>query len=76
MVVVVPEKITFRESGVVYITGSSNTNKAPDGTGEDELLCIALALSDHVTCTALFQVCNPRIFRVSETRSNKLISSR
>eukprot|EP00051_Salpingoeca_urceolata_P020759 m.315662 g.315662 ORF g.315662 m.315662 type:complete len:599 (-) comp19677_c5_seq3:2185-3981(-) len=63
LAVVVPDRIDFVDAGMLYITGDSNNAGPPSGKGEDELLCIALALADHTVCSVLFQIPNaPIIF--------------
>jgi len=66
VVVVVPDRLHYQDTGMLYITGGDNTDKLPDGTGEDELLCIALALANHVTCTVLHQIPNQPVHFVAE----------
>jgi hypothetical protein len=54
--VVIPDNWQFKETGLVYITGGGNNDGPPGGTGEDELLCITLALSNRASCTVVFDV--------------------
>ena len=63
--IVVPDRLVYHQSALLYITGGDNTDGLPDGTGEDELLCIALALSNHATCTVLHQVCDTLLISIS-----------
>jgi PhoPQ-activated pathogenicity-related protein len=61
VVVVVPDKLTFTTTGAMYITGGDNTDGYPDSSSEDVLLCVDIALTDHVVCTVLFQIPNQPI---------------
>ncbi len=55
--------------GTLYITGNSNTDAPPNGQSEDEELCYAIALTDHVVCAVIWQVPNqPIVFTSDPTR--------
>lgn len=56
VVIIVPDRLIYKDTGMLYITGGDNTDGLPKGDSEDELLCIALALANRVTCTVLHQV--------------------
>lgn len=66
VVVIVPDRLLYKDSGMLYITGGDNTDGFPSGTAEDELLCIALALANRVTCTVLHQIPNQPVHFTAE----------
>jgi PhoPQ-activated pathogenicity-related protein len=56
----------------LYITGGSNGAFPPTGTGEDELVCITLALATSVVCSVLFQIPNePIVFTADPARQER-----
>ena len=61
LAVTVPDVLTRKDKGFLYITGGSNTDTLPDGKSEDILLCGAVAVSTGSVCAALFQVPNEHI---------------
>ena len=66
IVVVVPDIDAHPGKGAMYLTGGNNDNSIPDGTGEDELLCIALALFNQITCTVVHHIPNEHIKFLAE----------
>lgn len=64
--IVIPNNWQFKETGLVYITGGSNNDGLPSGSGEDELLCITLALANKASCTVVFQIPNQPIHFTAE----------
>lgn len=60
MVIIIPSQMKFakfKDSAALYITGGHNNNDVPNGKGEDERFCEAIALADQV-CTILKISCD------------------
>jgi len=71
VVVVIPEINSHPDKGALYLTGGDQNDGLPDGTGEDELLCIALALFSEVTCTVVHHIPNEHIKFLAELPTPK-----